>query len=155
MVISALQRKSKFNFELFCKKKKITFFWFPCCSTREDLSIDVSITNVGLILTKLWWFLFSGYGQTDRHGFGILTWKHVGTQKISTQSSKLLISCRSLYASPDNGDAWSEKTKVPWEKRGKKRKNAEHFRRVNIMETITNGMMRWKSLMQEAMKTMA
>ena len=27
---------------------------FPCCSTREDLSIDVSITNVGLILTKLW-----------------------------------------------------------------------------------------------------
>ena len=29
---------------------------FPCCSTREDLSIDVSITNVGLILTKLRWF---------------------------------------------------------------------------------------------------
>ena len=29
------------------------FFWFLCCSTREDLSIDVSITNVGLILTKL------------------------------------------------------------------------------------------------------
>ena len=29
-------------------------FWFPCCSTREDLSIDVRITNVGL-----------GYGQTD------------------------------------------------------------------------------------------
>ena len=25
-------------------------------STHEDLSIDVSITNVGLILTKLWWF---------------------------------------------------------------------------------------------------
>ena len=24
--------------------------------TREDLSIDVSITNVGLILTKLRWF---------------------------------------------------------------------------------------------------
>ena len=33
---------------------------FPCCSTREDLSIDVSIINVGLILTNLWWFqLFS------------------------------------------------------------------------------------------------
>ena len=31
----------------------------------EDLSIDVSITNVGLILTKLGLFLFSGYGQTD------------------------------------------------------------------------------------------
>ena len=43
--------KVKFNFKLFWKKK-----WFPCCSTREDLSIDVSITNVGLILTKLWWF---------------------------------------------------------------------------------------------------
>ena len=29
---------------------------FPWCSTREDHSIDVSITNVGLILTKLRWF---------------------------------------------------------------------------------------------------
>ena len=28
-------------------------FWFPWCSTHEDLSIDVLITNVGLILTKL------------------------------------------------------------------------------------------------------
>ena len=26
---------------------------FPWCSTREDHSIDVSITNVGLMLTKL------------------------------------------------------------------------------------------------------
>ena len=26
---------------------------FPCCSTREDLSIDVTIPNVELILTKL------------------------------------------------------------------------------------------------------
>ena len=52
------------NFELFWKK--IQIFGFPCCSTREDLFIDVSITNVGLILTKLWWLLFSGCGQTDR-----------------------------------------------------------------------------------------
>ena len=52
------------NFELFWKKNPI--FGFPWRSTREDLSIDVSITNVGLILTKLWWFLFSGYGQMDR-----------------------------------------------------------------------------------------
>ena len=51
------------NFELFWKKNPI--FGFPWRSTREDLSIDLSITNVGLILTKLWWFLFSGYGQTD------------------------------------------------------------------------------------------
>ena len=29
---------------------------FPWCSIRENLSIDVSITNVGLILTKLRWF---------------------------------------------------------------------------------------------------
>ena len=27
--------------------------------------------------------------RTDRHDFGILIWKHVGTQKISTKSSKL------------------------------------------------------------------
>ena len=51
------------NFELFKKKNQI--LWFPWCSTHEDLSIDVSITNVGLILTKLGWFLFSGYGQMD------------------------------------------------------------------------------------------
>ena len=44
-------------------------------------------------------------GQTDRHGFGILIWKHVGTPKISTQSSKLVIIRRSLYASPEDGDA--------------------------------------------------
>ena len=51
------------NFKLF--GKKIQIFGFPWCTTREDLSIDVSITNVGLILTKLWWYLFSGCGQTD------------------------------------------------------------------------------------------
>ena len=43
------------------------FLW---CSTREDLSIDVSITNVGLTLTKLGGFLFSGYGQMDRRTDG-------------------------------------------------------------------------------------
>ena len=48
------------------KKKKKKKNGFPWCSTCEDLSIDVSITNVGLILTKPGWFLFSGYGQTDR-----------------------------------------------------------------------------------------
>ena len=39
------------NFELFWKKNQI--LGFPCCSTRKDLSIDASITIVGLILTKL------------------------------------------------------------------------------------------------------
>ena len=33
--------KVKFNFELFRKKQ---IFWFPCISTREDLSVDVSIS---------------------------------------------------------------------------------------------------------------
>ena len=41
--------KSKFNFEL-AILKKIQIFGIPCCSTREVLSIDVSITNIGLIL---------------------------------------------------------------------------------------------------------
>ena len=98
------QHKSKFEFRTFFEKKK-SIFRFLWCSIREDLSIDVSITNIGLILTNLWWFIFSGYGQTDRHGFGILIWKHVGTQKISTISSKLVVSRRSLYASPEVGDA--------------------------------------------------
>ena len=57
----------KFNFELFWKKKKNQIFWFPCCSTRENLSIDVSITNVGLVLTKPGRFLFSAYGNS---GYG-------------------------------------------------------------------------------------
>ena len=43
-------------------------------------------------------------GRTDRDMvLGILIWKHVGTQKISTQSSKLVVSRRSLYASPEDG----------------------------------------------------
>ena len=58
MVISALCHKSKFNFELFWKKCK--FWGFPCCSTDEYLSIDVSITNVRLILTKLRWYQLFG-----------------------------------------------------------------------------------------------
>ena len=51
------------NFELFGKKSQI--YGFPCCSTREDLSIDVSITNVGLIMTKLRWFQFSALRQNS------------------------------------------------------------------------------------------
>ena len=52
--------------------------------------------------------------RTDRHGFRILTWKHVGTQKISTQSSKLVVSCRSLYASLQTQHAEPQtRTKAP------------------------------------------
>ena len=98
MLISDLQHKSKYKSNSISNflKKKNQIFGFPWCSTREDLSIDVSITNVGLIMTNLRGFLFSGCGRTDRHGFGILIWKHVDTQKISTQSSKLVVSRRSL-----------------------------------------------------------
>ena len=44
-------------------KIQLTFFLkekngFPCWSTHEDFSIDATITNVGLILTKLKSILF-------------------------------------------------------------------------------------------------
>ena len=51
----------EFNFDFFWKKNQI--FWFPWCSTREDLSVDTSITYVGLILTKPGRFFFSAYGN--------------------------------------------------------------------------------------------
>ena len=60
-MISALQHKSKY------KSNKNHIFWFPCCSTREDLSVDVSTTYVGLILTKPGRFFFSAYGNS---GYG-------------------------------------------------------------------------------------
>ena len=50
---------------------KIHISWFPWCSTREDLSIYVSITNVELILTKLKWFqaFFSAIHQKSKFEF--------------------------------------------------------------------------------------
>ena len=60
-MISALQHKSKYKTNSISNfLKKIQFFWFPCCSTCEDLSVDISITNVGLILTKPGRFFFLG-----------------------------------------------------------------------------------------------
>ena len=54
----------KFNFEL----KKIKFFGsHVVASIREALFVDVSITYVGLILTKLRWYLFSAFGNS---GYG-------------------------------------------------------------------------------------
>ena len=47
-------KSQNLNFEFFLKKQQI--FEFPWCNIREDLFIDVLITNVGLILTKLQWF---------------------------------------------------------------------------------------------------
>ena len=66
-VISARQHKSKFNLKLFWKKNQI--FGFTCCGTREDLSIDVSICNVGLILTKLKWFQLVSTSQNSISNF--------------------------------------------------------------------------------------
>ena len=60
------QNTSQIQFQTFLKKKKKKknqISWFSCCSTREDLSIDVSITYVGLILTKPGRFRFSAYGN--------------------------------------------------------------------------------------------
>ena len=67
MLISALQHKSKYKSNSISNffEKKNQFFWFPCCSTREDLSVDVSITYVGLILTKPGRFFFSVYGNSE------------------------------------------------------------------------------------------
>ena len=65
-MISALQHKSKYKSNSISNflEKKNQIFWFPCCSTREDLSIDILITNVGLILTKPGRFRFSAYGNS-------------------------------------------------------------------------------------------
>ena len=54
----------KFNFEFFEKKNQI---FGSHVVVLEDLSVDVSITNVGLILTKPGRFLFSAYGNS---GYG-------------------------------------------------------------------------------------
>ena len=45
---------TNFSALLLPKFYEIHIFGFPWCNTCEDLPIDVSITNVGLILTKLW-----------------------------------------------------------------------------------------------------
>ena len=68
-MISALQHKSKYKSNSISNffEKKNQIFWFPCCSTREDLSVDISITHVGLILTKPGRFFFSAYGNS---GYG-------------------------------------------------------------------------------------
>ena len=61
---SSAQVKSISNFP---EKKNQIFGSHVNCSTREDLSVDVSNTNVGLVLTKPGRFLFSAYGNS---GYG-------------------------------------------------------------------------------------
>ena len=65
MVILVLRHKSKLNFFFFKNKNK---FWGydAVVATREDFSINVSFTTVGLILSKLGRFLILGYGPTDK-----------------------------------------------------------------------------------------
>ena len=63
---STSQNTSQIQFRTLKKKNQIS--WFSCCSTtREALFVDVSITYVGLILTKPGWFLFSAFGNS---GYG-------------------------------------------------------------------------------------
>ena len=66
-------------------EKKCQIFGFPWSSTREDLNKDASITNHKCrtdIDEAMVIFFRSTNRQTYRRGFGILIWKHVGTQKI-------------------------------------------------------------------------
>ena len=60
-LFSTSQNTSQIQFRTL-KKNQIS--WFSCCSTREALFVDVSITYVGLILTKPGWFLFSAFGNS-------------------------------------------------------------------------------------------
>ena len=100
--LAKVKTQDKIQFRTFCKKNQI--FMFLCCSSREDLSIDVSITNVGLILTKLWRFFSRGTDRQTR--IWNLSYGNMSAhKKISTQSSKLVVNRRSLYASPEVGDA--------------------------------------------------
>ena len=49
------------------EKKKSIFLGFSCCSTGEGLSIDVSITNVGLIRTGRQTWFWNPHMETCRH----------------------------------------------------------------------------------------
>ena len=76
----------------------VSNFLVSCSSTHEDLFNDVSISYCCIIdIDKARVLSFLGV-QTDRHSFGILIWKHVSNwhTKISTQSSKLRVSCQKL-----------------------------------------------------------
>ena len=52
-IITSESVVSRTNFSALSLIKKNQIFRFLSCSTHEDLFIDSSITNVGLILTKL------------------------------------------------------------------------------------------------------
>ena len=66
-LFSTSQNTSRIQFQTFLKKKSFFIFWFPCCSTREDLSVDVSISYVGLKIDDARAIFFSAYGNS---GYG-------------------------------------------------------------------------------------
>ena len=72
---------------IFLKRKSFFFHGVVLVKTF------VSITNVGLILTKLRGLLFSGYGQTETISESL--YGNRSAQKNSTRSSKLGVNCRS------------------------------------------------------------
>ena len=76
-MISALRHKSKIEFQTFLKKK-IKYLGFHGVVLVK--TFDVSITNVRLIgIDEAMVTSFLGVRTdrwSDRHGFGILIWKH-------------------------------------------------------------------------------
>ena len=76
------------NFPRFCYLNFIKFtFSMACCSNREDLFHWCINCQCATDIDEAMVISFLGV-RTDRHGFGILTWKHVSTQKISTHVTK-------------------------------------------------------------------
>ena len=121
-MISALCQKSKFEFQTFLKRK-IQIFGFPCCSTREDLSIDVSITNVGLIMTKL--RLFQFFSTSQNLNFE-LSWKKIQIFEFPWCSTREDLSIDVLFT-----NVGLILTKLRWFRLFVKSKNFNFFEKKN------------------------
>ena len=75
-MISAVQKQVKIQFWTFLKKK-IKFLGFHVeVPTREDLSIDVSITNVEMTVMKLRWFQLYRLQHKSKFNFKLF-WKKI------------------------------------------------------------------------------
>ena len=100
-VISAFRHKSKFEFRTFLKKFEFLGFHGVILGKTFLLMHQLLMKeSVGQILTKLWLFLSSGYRQTGFWNPHMETCRH--TKNLN---SKLVVSRRFLYASPEDGDA--------------------------------------------------
>ena len=81
-LFSTSQNTSRIQFWTYLKKNQI--IWFICCSTREDLSVDISITYVGLILTKPGRFFFLCIRKLDvRTEFNFVNFEFKKKKKIT------------------------------------------------------------------------